>query len=170
MAPGDLCLHCPACLRPGFNLPDNWDSVSDELRCVVSTRVEAYTNNFLRYMYLLILALDANFRLKRRTISNDAYDLGLMSECRYFVPDENYRDHVMRYADQEDVSTFGCSHGASLLNIDLQISTCTGFAAMAYANTKFSKGYATTGVSLVLCTRHRFIQPNGIGDLQKGER
>lgn len=41
---------------------------------------------------------------------------------------------------------------------------------MVYANTKFSKGYATTGVGLVLCARHGFIQLNGVGDLQKGER
>ncbi|GJF00735.1 CxC2 domain-containing protein [Phanerochaete sordida] len=134
--PGDLCLRCPACPRPGVNLPDNWDSVSDDLR----------------FMYLLILAIDANFRLKRRAVSNDARDPGLLSGRGYFAEDESYREHILQYADQED------------------ISTCTGFAAMAHANTKFNKGYATTGVGLVLCARHGFIQPNGVGDLQKGER
>ncbi|GJE98466.1 CxC2 domain-containing protein [Phanerochaete sordida] len=134
--PGDLCLRCPACPRPGVNLPENWESVSDDLR----------------YLYMLILAIDANFRLKRRAVSNDARDPGLMSGRGYFVPDGDYRTHVLRYADQED------------------ISTCTGFAAMAHANTKFNKGYATTGVGLVLCARHGFILPHGVGDLQKGER
>ncbi|GJE99776.1 CxC2 domain-containing protein [Phanerochaete sordida] len=136
MKPGELCLRCPACPRPGVNLPDNWDTVSDDLR----------------YMYLLILAIDANFRLKRRAVSSDARDPGLLSGYGYFTPDDDYRAHILQYADQDD------------------ISTCTGFAAMAHANTKFSKGYATTGVGLVLCARHGFIQPTGVGDLQKGER
>ena len=34
--PGELCVKCPACPRPGFNLPDNWDSISDELKYVPS--------------------------------------------------------------------------------------------------------------------------------------
>jgi hypothetical protein len=49
------------------------------------------------------------------------------------------------------------------------MSTCNGLAALDYANTKFSRGYSTTGVGMVVCARHEFIQPNGVGDLQKGE-
>lgn len=30
--PGNLCLKCPACAKPGYNTPENWDTVSDELR------------------------------------------------------------------------------------------------------------------------------------------
>ena len=30
--PGELALLCPACPRPGVNLPDNWDTVSDDLK------------------------------------------------------------------------------------------------------------------------------------------
>lgn len=52
----------------------------------------------------------------------------------------------------------------------LQISTCTGFAALMHANTRFYKGYATTGVAMAIDARHGFVLPNGIGDLQKGER
>ena len=29
---GDLCIRCPACPCPGFNIPDNWESVSEDLR------------------------------------------------------------------------------------------------------------------------------------------
>lgn len=32
--PGELCLRCPACPRPGFNLPTNWTTASDELKYV----------------------------------------------------------------------------------------------------------------------------------------
>ena len=38
------------------------------------------------------------------------------------------------------------------------------------ANSKFTKGYATSGVVLAVDARHGFVLPHGIGDLQKGER
>ncbi|KAJ6627804.1 hypothetical protein B0H10DRAFT_1641757, partial [Mycena sp. CBHHK59/15] len=31
-------------------------------------------------------------------------------------------------------------------------------------------GYSATGVGMGVCARHEFVQPNGVGDLQKGER
>lgn len=55
-------------------------------------------------MYTLFIAIDANFRLKRRVVSNNARDPALSSGPGYFVPDEDYRKHVLNYADQEDVS------------------------------------------------------------------
>ncbi|KAF8144237.1 hypothetical protein K438DRAFT_1632149 [Mycena galopus ATCC 62051] len=50
------------------------------------------------------------------------------------------------------------------------MSTCSGLAALNYTNTKFSRGYSTTGVRMGVCARHEFVQPNGMGNLQKGER
>lgn len=41
---------------------------------------------------------------------------------------------------------------------------------MKYANLKGGHGYAQTGVAMAVCARHGFILPNGVGDLQKGER
>ena len=38
------------------------------------------------------------------------------------------------------------------------------------ANSKFTKGYATSGVVTAIDARHGFILPHGVGDLQKGER
>jgi len=52
-----------------------------------------------------------------------------------------------------------------------QISTCgSNFNAVSHAYTKYSKGYAVTGVGSVDCARHGFKRPNGVVDLQKGER
>jgi hypothetical protein len=48
-----------------------------------------------------------------------------------------------------------------------QMSTCSGLAALDYANTKYSRGYAATGVGMVVCTRHEFVLPNSVAD---GER
>ncbi|KAJ7769282.1 hypothetical protein B0H16DRAFT_1307355, partial [Mycena metata] len=45
-----------------------------------------------------------------------------------------------------------------------QISTCSGLAALDDANTKFSRRYSSTGVGMGVCV------PNGVSNLQKGER
>jgi len=49
------------------------------------------------------------------------------------------------------------------------MSTCSGLSALDHANSKHSKGYATTGIVCTTC-RHEFILPEGAGPLQKGER
>jgi hypothetical protein len=38
------------------------------------------------------------------------------------------------------------------------------------ANAKKSEGLRATGVGAVICARHEGYRPNGMGDLQKGER
>lgn len=57
-------------------------------------------------MYALIIAIDANFRLKRRAVSNDARDPGLVSGQGYFVPDALYGPHILQYTDQDDVGIY----------------------------------------------------------------
>ena len=57
-----------------------------------------------RYLYTLIVAVDANFRLKRRAVSSNKQDPALGSGWGYFVEDTAYREHILQYADQEDVS------------------------------------------------------------------
>ncbi|KAJ7677408.1 hypothetical protein B0H14DRAFT_3536656 [Mycena olivaceomarginata] len=76
-----------------------------------------------QFLYIIFLAIDACFRLKRRLVSSELKDLSL-----------------------------------------------GGLAALDHANTKFSRGYAATGVGMGVCARHEFVLPNGVGDLQKGER
>lgn len=38
------------------------------------------------------------------------------------------------------------------------------------ADTKASQGLAATGVGTIDCAQHNMKLPNGVGDLQKGER
>lgn len=47
--------------------------------------------------------MDANFRLKNRLRSNSKVDPGLGTGWAYFVPEEAYREHVLKYATQEEV-------------------------------------------------------------------
>ena len=52
-----------------------------------------------------------------------------------------------------------------------EISTCgSSFNAVSQAYTKYAKGYAVTGVGGVDCAQHGFKRPNGVVDLQRGER
>ncbi|KAJ7485477.1 hypothetical protein FB451DRAFT_1392216 [Mycena latifolia] len=133
---GELAIECPVCPNPGVNLPEGWENAPPEDR----------------FLYILFLALDACFRLKRRMVSSEARDPGLGTGWVYVLENGPYRHFLLTVTDQKEMST------------------CSGLAALDYANTKFSHGYSTTGVGMGVCTRHEFIQPNGVGDLQRGER
>ncbi|KAF7331973.1 CxC2 domain-containing protein [Mycena kentingensis (nom. inval.)] len=134
--PGALAIRCPACPRPDVNLPSNWQEAAPEDQC----------------LYILYIAMDACFRLKRRLIGSDLRDPGLTTGWAYFVEWEPYRQFLKTITKQKEMST------------------CSGLAALDHANTKFSRGYAATGVGAGICARHEFVQPNGVGDLQRGER
>ncbi|KAJ7429283.1 hypothetical protein B0H11DRAFT_2266310 [Mycena galericulata] len=134
--PGELAVTCPACPQPGVNLPEDWGAAEGTKR----------------FLYILFIAIDACFRLKRRLVSSEAKDPALGSGWAYFTEDAPYRAYLLGVTDQKEMST------------------CSGLAALDYANTKFSRGYGATGVGLGVCARHEFVQRNGAGDLQKGER
>ncbi|KAF8215246.1 hypothetical protein K438DRAFT_1955238 [Mycena galopus ATCC 62051] len=105
-----------------------------------------------RFLYILFLALDACFRLKWRMVSSKLKDPSLGPGMAYMVETQPYRAFLRTKTDQKEMST------------------CSGLAALDHANTKFTRGYSATGVGMGVCARHEFIQPNGVGDLQKGER
>ncbi|KAJ6493371.1 hypothetical protein C8R45DRAFT_1053016 [Mycena sanguinolenta] len=132
----ELAVVCPACPQPGVNLPTDWNSATGERR----------------FLYILYIAIDACFRLKRRIVSNERKDPGLGTEWSYFAEDAPFREYLRSVTDQKEMST------------------CSGLAALDYANTKFSRGYSSMGVGLSVCAWHEFVQPNSAGDLQKGER
>ncbi|KAJ7858428.1 hypothetical protein B0H13DRAFT_1640476 [Mycena leptocephala] len=136
---GELAIECPACPRPGINLPEGWEDAAPEQRYVF-------------HLYTFFLALDACFRLKRRLVSSELKDPGLGIGWAYMVENGPYREYLRTVTDQKEMNT------------------CSGLAALDYANTKFSRGYASTGVGMGVCARHEFVQPNGVGDLQRGER
>ncbi|KAF7342850.1 CxC2 domain-containing protein [Mycena sanguinolenta] len=135
-APGELAVVCPVCPDPNVNLPDGWEKAPPE-------------NQFL---YVLFLAIDACFRLKRRMISSEIKDPGLGTGWAYVTENPPYRHYLLSVTDQKEMST------------------CSGLAALDYANTKFSRGYSSTGVGMGVCARHEFVQRCGVGDLQRGER
>ncbi|KAJ7250229.1 hypothetical protein C8J57DRAFT_1521243 [Mycena rebaudengoi] len=107
-----------------------------------------------KFLYIFFLALDACFCLKRRLISStsELKDPALGTGSAYMLESGPYRQWLLKATDQKEMST------------------CSGLAALDFANTKFSQGYAATGIGMGVCARHEFVQANGVGDLQKGER
>ncbi|KAJ6509612.1 hypothetical protein DFH09DRAFT_942560, partial [Mycena vulgaris] len=133
---GELVIECPVCPNPRVNLQERWENAPPEDR----------------FLYVLFIALDACFRLKRQMVSSEVKDPGLGTGWAYVLENAPYQHFLLSMTDQKEMST------------------CSGLAALDYANTKFSRGYSTTGIGMGVCARHEFVQPNGVGDLQKGER
>ncbi|KIL56756.1 hypothetical protein M378DRAFT_57844, partial [Amanita muscaria Koide BX008] len=105
-----------------------------------------------QWLHALILAEDANFKQKARLRSGKTDHDALGPGWGTFVAHKPYLEYVSQFADQNE------------------ISHCVGFAAMWSANTKGSKGLRATGIGAVSCARHEMYRPNGVGDLQVGER
>ncbi|KAF8157751.1 hypothetical protein K438DRAFT_1986368 [Mycena galopus ATCC 62051] len=136
---GELTLPCRACPQPGWNLPDGWDS----------------TDMVYKFLYILFLAQDANFRLSNRVISSEAADPIMGNGKGYFCKpygEDGYNAHIEKNAGE------------------VEMSNCSSFNAMHQANLKQTKGLRTTGIGGVMCSQHNMWRTNGIGDLQVGER
>ncbi|KJA25187.1 hypothetical protein HYPSUDRAFT_135353 [Hypholoma sublateritium FD-334 SS-4] len=133
---GELALLCPTCPHPGINLPTNWADAPKEKQ----------------FLYMSLICMDANFRLKNHLVSNFSADPGLWDGMAYMTSRLPYEEYVLSQADAED------------------ISTCVGFQALAKATTQNTRGLRYTGVSGAMCGRSEMVLPNSIGNLQKGER
>ena len=55
---------------------------------------------------MLILALNACFRLKQRIVSSEKKDPGLGPSWSYFVEDEPYQEYLWSVTDQDKVRIF----------------------------------------------------------------
>ncbi|KAJ7876671.1 hypothetical protein B0H14DRAFT_2501281 [Mycena olivaceomarginata] len=133
---GECAVNCWACPHDGRNLPDDWREVDPKYQ----------------FLYMLILAVDANFRLKNRLRSNEIDDPSLGPGWGYLVEPRRYHRHLKKYVNEKDAST------------------CIAFAALLQKDTRLTSGLRVSGVGGVVCARHECMRPNGLGDLQKGER
>ncbi|KAJ7834683.1 hypothetical protein B0H13DRAFT_2369770 [Mycena leptocephala] len=102
--------------------------------------------------YRLTLAMDANFKLKNRIRVNEREDPSLGPGWGAFVEPSKYKAHLKHYVAEKDVST------------------CIAFAALTQKETRNTAGLRVSGVGACVCARHECVCPNGLGDLQKGER
>lgn len=60
----------------------------------------------VRFLYMVLVCMDANFRLKNRLISNFSVDPGLSNGMAYMTPRSPYESYVLSQADAKDVRRF----------------------------------------------------------------
>ncbi|KAJ7741465.1 hypothetical protein DFH07DRAFT_870169 [Mycena maculata] len=133
---GEAAVRCWPCPQDGKNLPPDWRNVDPKYR----------------FLYMLLLAVDANFKLKNRMRTNEIDDPSLGPGWGYWVEPKRYRQHLKKYVAEKDAST------------------CIAFAALLQKDTRLTMGLHVSGVGGCVCARHECVLPNGRGDLQKGER
>ncbi|KAF9470104.1 hypothetical protein BDN70DRAFT_821745, partial [Pholiota conissans] len=109
--PGQLAVRCPSCPYPGINIRDDWELVPEKFK----------------FLYMVFICMDANFRLKNQLVSNYSQDPGQGIGWAYMVPRKPYEEYVLGKANDED------------------ISTCVSFQALAKSNNKFDVGLRYTG-------------------------
>ncbi|KAJ7794332.1 hypothetical protein B0H14DRAFT_2392601, partial [Mycena olivaceomarginata] len=133
---GECALLCPACPQPGKNLPPGWENVPFHKA----------------FLYVLYIALDANFRLRRRDVSSEEKDPGFMKGWAFFGEVTKYMAHLEKHAGQIQ-----------------ERSTCVAHDAVDKPDRE-SLGMVSSGIGTVNCAQHNMKRPNGVGDLQRGER
>ena len=69
--------------------------------------------DYARYQHMLILALDANFRLKNRIRNKERGYPSLGDGSAYFVELQPYKEHLRHYVAEKDVSSPATPHCAS---------------------------------------------------------
>ncbi len=117
-----------------------------------STLSQLIDITLVSWLHALFIGIDANFRLKRKNVSNDTLDPGLSRGWAYFVEDTAYQAHVT--SDETPVEK----------------SSCVSHKAVNDADKRPAKGLLVNGVGTVECTRHDFKRPLSVGDLRHGER
>ncbi|KAF9497444.1 hypothetical protein BDN71DRAFT_1481675 [Pleurotus eryngii] len=101
------------------------------------------------FLYALLVSLDANFCLKNCLKSSEGVDPGLNTRKAYFVNQEPYNAHLQKFGIQKE------------------LSTCSGFKALVFADSKFSTSLHFTGVGMCVCAWHELVRPGGVRNLQK---
>ncbi|KAK7028741.1 hypothetical protein R3P38DRAFT_2937983 [Favolaschia claudopus] len=134
--PGECALLCPACPHPGINLPLDWMEAPEEKQ----------------FLYALFLALDANFRLRRKDVSSEEKDPGLGDGWGFYCNVVKYMEHVRKH-----------------WKLEQERSHCVAHDAVDKPDRE-ARGTASSGIGAVDCARHNMKRPQAVGDLQLGER
>ncbi|KAJ7046287.1 hypothetical protein C8F04DRAFT_1173231 [Mycena alexandri] len=94
---GACATLCWACPHDNINIPEGWRDVAPEFR----------------FLYMLFLAVDANFRLKNRLRANEHQDLPLGSGWGYMVEGAPYKKHLVGYVAEKDLLSSSRAHHLS---------------------------------------------------------
>ncbi|KAG8932301.1 hypothetical protein FRC01_014614 [Tulasnella sp. 417] len=138
--PGGLVVCCPSCPRPEINLPEDWE-----------------LDPMARLLYASMLAVDGNFHLSRNNKGPGSHS------DRPFTGDWGF------WAIQSEFDAYQAAVKGLKVN-EKDVPKCHNFKAGDPTRSGGGTGTVVGGSVLVSCSRHIFIQPNGVTDLQKGEK
>ncbi|KAG6847851.1 hypothetical protein H0H93_005521 [Arthromyces matolae] len=82
--PGSCAVECPACPQPDKNMPNGWQDAPDDKK----------------WLHSLFVGIDANFRMKRKDVSNDDLDPDLGKGFAYFVEEKTYKAHLENHKNE----------------------------------------------------------------------
>ncbi|KAF8131910.1 hypothetical protein EV363DRAFT_1479709 [Boletus edulis] len=133
---GECAVLCPACPHPGINIPLD-----------INNSLVRSSGSEKSWRHALFVAIDANFRLKRKKVSSDTVDPSLSQGWAYFVEEASYKKYL-----------------EGLINRVQEKSTCSSHLAVNMADTMSRHGLAATGVGTVDCARHNMKLPTGLPD------
>lgn len=152
---GELALDCPACPHPGINMPSKWNSIPRLERLAYFAALPASVAHAgRRWKYTLFIAIDANFRMRRKDVSSEEKDPGLNKGYAYLVYDAKFREYLGVYENK----------------IVQEKTTCSTHDAIKSASIRGGRGIAASGLGAVVCGRHDMRLPVAAGDLHKGEK
>lgn len=116
--PGETTVLCWACPQEGKNLPSNWQEVDEKYKYVHFSSDALNVDHYsFRFLYVLILAMDANFRLTNRMRANEHDDAELGPGWGCFVESAPYKEHLKNYVSEADVSVPSSISGVRTLNV-----------------------------------------------------
>ena len=107
---GELVVVCPSCPHPGINLPEGWEDAPIVMQYVLLKLFCAVCTYQLSFLYMMFIAIDANFYLKNQLVLNYSQDPGLGIGWAYMLPWEEYKGYVLLRAKDEDVSGHDLLH------------------------------------------------------------
>ena len=85
------------------------------------------------------MAIDANFRLKRRMVSNDARDPSLAPGAGYFVLNDEYTEFLLKHVGQDEVSVI-LHHFKSMLKMIMADQYVYRICSITLCKPKMVKG------------------------------
>jgi hypothetical protein len=94
-------MECPVCPHPGRNLSPKWNEAPEDIKYVILT-FQLQSLIFVRWKYRLILAVDANFRMKNKD-RNTGDTPALGDGWAHFAPETPYMEHVQKWGTEEQV-------------------------------------------------------------------
>lgn len=161
--------ECPACPRPGINLPENWKLSPHKYE--TSVDVCMYSQLLSRdLLYAKFLMGDGNFHLQLRLLSKGLdRDPSFFGDSGFWANETLAREYRKHAETMVNVDTKVGSAGLTDYMLMLhQDPACTGQAGTAQRDRPSSK-YSVSCIFSTQC-KHGLFLPNGTVDFQKGER